>query len=95
MVGAVEVGPRREHGARERLAGGGVAGVAEGLREDCLGVEADRRAAIALAASLAKPGDVLLVAGKGHEVFQQIGSERLPFDDHAEVAKALSGRSAT
>ncbi len=53
-------------------------------------VEADRAAAIKLAASLAKPGDIVLIAGKGHEAFQQVGAEKLPFDDMAEAAKALS-----
>ena len=53
-------------------------------------VEADRAAAIALAASLAKPGDVLLIAGKGHEAYQQVGAEKLPFDDMAQTQKALA-----
>jgi UDP-N-acetylmuramoyl-L-alanyl-D-glutamate--2,6-diaminopimelate ligase len=56
-------------------------------------VEADRRAALALAASLAKPGDAILVAGKGHETYQIVGSEKHPFDDRAEVERALKERS--
>jgi UDP-N-acetylmuramoyl-L-alanyl-D-glutamate--2,6-diaminopimelate ligase len=51
-------------------------------------VEPDRRAAIALALSLARPGDVVLVAGKGHEATQQVGDAAAPFDD-AAVAAAL------
>jgi len=53
-------------------------------------VEADRRTAIETAASLAKPEDVILVAGKGHETYQEVGKEKLPFDDVAETRAALS-----
>ncbi|HYX92350.1 MAG TPA: UDP-N-acetylmuramoyl-L-alanyl-D-glutamate--2,6-diaminopimelate ligase [Myxococcaceae bacterium] len=56
-------------------------------------VEADRRAAIALAAALAKSGDAILVAGKGHEAYQISGTEKHPFDDRAEVERALRERS--
>ena len=57
-------------------------------------VEVDRRGALALAASLAKPGDAILVAGKGHETYQIIGSEKNAFDDRVEVERALQERSA-
>lgn len=59
-----------------------------------LHVEADRRRAIALALGLSAPADILLVAGKGHETTQQIGNERLDFDDRvvvAEEAERLAG----
>ncbi|MBI5546453.1 MAG: UDP-N-acetylmuramoyl-L-alanyl-D-glutamate--2,6-diaminopimelate ligase [Deltaproteobacteria bacterium] len=52
-------------------------------------VEPDRRKAIELAISLAKPGDVLLLAGKGHEDYQIIGTEKRPFDDREEARRAL------
>lgn len=52
-------------------------------------VEPDRRAAIALALSCAKEGDVVLVAGKGHEDHQTVGKERRPFSDREEARKAL------
>jgi UDP-N-acetylmuramoyl-L-alanyl-D-glutamate--2,6-diaminopimelate ligase len=52
-------------------------------------VDADRKAAIELGASLLKEGDVLLVAGKGHETVQIIGTEKRPFDDVAEARAAL------
>ena len=55
-------------------------------------MEADRRAAIALAVQLARPEDVVLVAGKGHENYQLIGHQRLDFDDRLEVRRALDAR---
>ncbi|HVA98298.1 MAG TPA: UDP-N-acetylmuramoyl-L-alanyl-D-glutamate--2,6-diaminopimelate ligase [Bacteroidia bacterium] len=41
----------------------------------------DRREAIKTACSFAKPGDIILVAGKGHEKYQEINGEKFPFDD--------------
>ncbi|WP_305041619.1 UDP-N-acetylmuramoyl-L-alanyl-D-glutamate--2,6-diaminopimelate ligase [Geoalkalibacter sp.] len=52
-------------------------------------VEPDRRRAITLAVSLLAQGDLLLVAGKGHEDYQIVGSERFHFDDREEVKRAL------
>jgi UDP-N-acetylmuramoyl-L-alanyl-D-glutamate--2,6-diaminopimelate ligase len=49
-------------------------------------IEPDRRKAIALAISLARPGDIVLIAGKGHEDYQIIGTTKHHFDDR-EVAK--------
>ena len=51
-----------------------------------LAVEPDRRAAIAQAIELAEPGDVVVIAGKGHEQGQEIAGRTLPFDDR-EVAR--------
>ncbi len=51
----------------------------------------DRRAAIEHAVTLLQPGDVLVVAGKGHETGQIIGATTLPFSDH-EVARAAIAR---
>ncbi len=51
-------------------------------------VESDRRAAIRRALGEARPGDLVVIAGKGHETEQIIGGAHLPFDD-AEVARAL------
>ncbi|MDS1269403.1 UDP-N-acetylmuramoyl-L-alanyl-D-glutamate--2,6-diaminopimelate ligase [Lipingzhangella sp. LS1_29] len=55
-------------------------------------VEPDRASAIALAVERAQPGDVLVVAGKGHERGQYVAGEVLPFDDRAVVAEALRAR---
>ena len=56
--------------------------------------EPDRRAAIALALAEAAPGDVVLVAGKGHETTQTIGDRVLAFDDRAVARALLEGRHA-
>jgi UDP-N-acetylmuramoyl-L-alanyl-D-glutamate--2,6-diaminopimelate ligase len=55
-------------------------------------VHADRRAAIELALAIARPEDTVVIAGKGHEDYQIIGRERLPFDDRAEARRALARR---
>src|SRR5438309_116209 len=47
--------------------------------------EVDRRRAIARALELARPGDTILLAGKGHETYQVIGTEKQPFDERAIV----------
>lgn len=53
---------------------------------------ADRRLAIAKAVELARPGDLVLIAGKGHEQYQVIGEQILPFDDVAVAREALTQR---
>ncbi len=55
----------------------------------------DRREAIHEAILSAPPGTTLLVAGKGHETYQIIGTQRLPFDDVEEVRRALERRAAS
>jgi len=57
-------------------------------------IVADRRDAIALAVSVADDSDIVLVAGKGHEDYQIVGTRRLPFDDRVVVREVLSTRSA-
>ncbi len=54
----------------------------------------DRRVAIEQAIRAAKPGDLVLIAGKGHEKYQVIGDRTLPFDD-VEVARAALGQRRT
>jgi len=54
----------------------------------------DRREAIAKAIEMAMPGDVVLIAGKGHETYQVIGNRVLPFDDVAVARDALKRRRA-
>ena len=50
----------------------------------------DRREAIRTAAMLAQPGDIILIAGKGHEDYQIIGTEKHHFDDREEIRNAFS-----
>jgi UDP-N-acetylmuramoyl-L-alanyl-D-glutamate--2,6-diaminopimelate ligase len=52
-------------------------------------VELDRREAIRLALADARAGDVVLIAGKGHEPYQEIAGKRLPFSDLAVARAAL------
>jgi len=73
--------PRSENAAAIRAA---ILAAAPGATEIGDRGEAIRRAVAALA-----PGDVLLVAGKGHESGQIIGDRVLPFTDHAAVKAAL------
>ncbi len=53
----------------------------------------DRRTAIQLAIAMAEPDDTVVIAGKGHEDYQIIGRERLPFDDCREAHHALQLRA--
>lgn len=55
---------------------------------------ADRRVAIIRAVDRARPGDVVLVLGKGHEQGQEVAGEVLPFDDRLEVSRALGLESS-
>lgn len=57
-------------------------------------VEPDRRAAIRLGLSMAAPGDLLLVAGKGHEDYQIVGGRRLPFDDREVLQEEVQAAAA-
>ena len=52
-------------------------------------VEPDRAAAIRQAIAKCKPGDVVLIAGKGHETWQEIGGQNIPFSDEITVRNAL------
>lgn len=57
--------------------------------EDGYVVEIDRRKAIDLAVAAARPGDVILIAGKGHEDYQILGTTKIHFDDREEARRAL------
>jgi UDP-N-acetylmuramoyl-L-alanyl-D-glutamate--2,6-diaminopimelate ligase len=52
-------------------------------------IEPDRAAAIQQAIANCKPGDVVLVAGKGHETWQEIGGRKIPFSDETTIRNAL------
>jgi UDP-N-acetylmuramoyl-L-alanyl-D-glutamate--2,6-diaminopimelate ligase len=55
-------------------------------------IEPDRAAAIDLAVGRAGRGDVIVVAGKGHEQGQYVSGEVIPFDDREVVAAAIDAR---
>jgi len=63
-------------------------GITPDLKKKVLRI-ADRREAIKAAVMMANNGDVLLVAGKGHETYQEIKGVRSHFDDREELSKAL------
>ena len=56
-------------------------------------VEPDRAAAIALAIRSARAGDTILIAGKGHEDYQILGTEKVHFDDREQAAVAIAARA--
>lgn len=74
-----------EAGAREALAAGAGAELHR---------EVDREAAIALAVGVARAGDVVLVAGKGHETGQSFADHTVPFDDREVAARLLAATGA-
>lgn len=53
-------------------------------------VEADRRKAIAKGISIAQSGDIILIAGKGHEDYQVLGKEKIHFNDKEEILKFIN-----
>ncbi|MEY5046200.1 MAG: hypothetical protein RL713_1425 [Bacteroidota bacterium] len=59
------------------------------LKRKVLTIE-DRREAIRTAVMLARPSDIILVAGKGHEKYQEIKGERFPFDDKAVLTSVIN-----
>ncbi|HVY50235.1 MAG TPA: UDP-N-acetylmuramoyl-L-alanyl-D-glutamate--2,6-diaminopimelate ligase [Devosia sp.] len=75
--------PRTEDAAAIRAE---ILAAAPGAREI-----ADRREAIVAAVRALRPGDVLLIAGKGHEDYQIVGTTKHHFSDHEVVAEALKG----
>ena len=75
--------PRHEEPAAIRAA------ILSGMQQPSLQI-ADRRKAIEAAITMAKPGDIILIAGKGHESTQQIGDLKIPFSDRQLVTALLS-----
>lgn len=72
--------------------------IEEGVKSSWSGggyvIEPDRRKAIRLAVQTAGKDDVVVIAGKGHEDYQIIGTRKFPFDDRQEAEEALKGRRA-
>jgi UDP-N-acetylmuramoyl-L-alanyl-D-glutamate--2,6-diaminopimelate ligase len=69
-----------------------LAGIDGGRDNPGVVVDPDRCAAIRRALDAATPGDIVVIAGKGHEAYQEIAGERLPFDDAGEAREALAAR---
>lgn len=61
-------------------------------RDERIIIERDRSVAIARTISMAETGDTVLIAGKGHEAYQEIAGQRLPFSDAEQAAQALARR---
>jgi UDP-N-acetylmuramoyl-L-alanyl-D-glutamate--2,6-diaminopimelate ligase len=77
------------------LATGGLSRIdVASVRDEARGyvVELDRNEAIRLAITNARAGDVVLIAGKGHEDYQIVGTQKLPFDDREHARQALAAR---
>lgn len=66
-----------------------IAGIPDHMRHRLLSTDVDRRRAIQRAINVARSGDVVLIAGKGHEVSQTIGTESFPFDDRTVALEML------
>jgi UDP-N-acetylmuramyl-tripeptide synthetase len=66
------------------------AALKNGFKEKGYVVEADRQRAIQLGIAVSGPGDTVLIAGKGHETYQIIGTTTRAFDDREEARKALN-----
>jgi UDP-N-acetylmuramoyl-L-alanyl-D-glutamate--2,6-diaminopimelate ligase len=64
-------------------------GLDEELKRKVLTIE-DRREAIKTAVMLSRPSDIILVAGKGHEKYQEIKGERFAFDDKAVLMSVIN-----
>jgi UDP-N-acetylmuramoyl-L-alanyl-D-glutamate--2,6-diaminopimelate ligase len=79
--------PRREN--PQRIIADILAGV--NGRGDELAVIPDRRSAVQYAVTTASRGDVVLLAGKGHETYQLIAGARYRFSDGVEARRALAG----
>jgi UDP-N-acetylmuramyl tripeptide synthase len=62
--------------------------------DECVQVQADRSLAIAETIAAAAPADVVLLAGKGHEDYQEVAGIKHPFSDKVHAQAALDARSS-
>ncbi|MDY3127825.1 MAG: UDP-N-acetylmuramoyl-L-alanyl-D-glutamate--2,6-diaminopimelate ligase [Corynebacterium sp.] len=92
LVVVTDDNPRSEEPAVIRAAVMEGARSAQNIRAERILDISDRSLAIAAAIEWARPGDCVIVLGKGHEVGQIVGDETLPFDDREEVSRALNVR---
>jgi UDP-N-acetylmuramyl tripeptide synthase len=66
-----------------------IAEVLQGMNDAVYQVQPDRAQAIKLAILSAQPGDIVLLAGKGHETYQEVAGVKQPFDDVEQAGLAL------
>jgi UDP-N-acetylmuramoyl-L-alanyl-D-glutamate--2,6-diaminopimelate ligase len=74
----------------EAIIGEILAGV-DAAASERVSTESDRAAAICRAIAAARPGDVVVIAGKGHELTQEFADETIEFDDRAVATRCLEG----
>ncbi|MBT8363857.1 MAG: UDP-N-acetylmuramoyl-L-alanyl-D-glutamate--2,6-diaminopimelate ligase, partial [Deltaproteobacteria bacterium] len=84
IIAHIVEGARRAKGRRYRPAE-----LNNGFKHKGYVVENDRKQAIRLGIEISRPGDTVLIAGKGHETYQILGSTTIDFDDRQEARKAL------
>jgi UDP-N-acetylmuramoyl-L-alanyl-D-glutamate--2,6-diaminopimelate ligase len=85
--------PRSEPAAR--IIEAVIVGARDAHARSLLHVEVDRARAISSAVTEADSSDIVLIAGKGHETWQDIAGVRYPFDDRSVAAEAQRARAAT
>ena len=69
-----------------------IADVKKGFRTENFETVPDRAEAIARAIALAQPHDIILIAGKGHETYQEFADHTIPFDDRQMARRAIENR---
>jgi UDP-N-acetylmuramoyl-L-alanyl-D-glutamate--2,6-diaminopimelate ligase len=69
-----------------------IADIRPGLRGSAHEIVVDRKDAIFRAIALAEPGDIVLIAGKGHETYQEVHGVRSPFDDVSVARNAIQAK---
>ena len=84
IIGHILEGAQKAGGRRYRPVE-----LSNGFKSKGYVVEADRRRAIRLGIEISNPGDAVLIAGKGHETYQILGSKTIDFDDKHEARQAL------
>ena len=84
---AVFTSDNPRHESPEAILDDMVAGLEPGARYLRI---ADRAEAIRTAVMLSRPGDIILVVGKGHETYQIVGDVKHPFDDREEIKKRFA-----
>ena len=72
-----------------------IAEAAKGFRSDRYEKITDRAQAIARAVELAQPRDIIIIAGKGHEAYQEFADHTIPFDDIQIARRALENHPLT